>query len=449
MKPVSLLFEERLPRAVSAPQRSRRWRGVAFVCLLFLTTRVVTWTGAYYGALTLFRIENKVEPSFEKRMQEWARHPPPDDSPLARSARESLADFAPLCRFDGNHYRSIIERGYQYTPPPPGALPEQRAQNIAFFPLYPLLCQPLSRFFGPRAALVLVAHICALAAAILLYLWVRHRIDDPSARFAAAVTLCLPAACYYSFGYAESLTLLLTVAALWLIDRRAWLPAALICGLATATRPTALPIVGVYALAYWFNNSDTRRARLLKLVPLVIVGAAGLLAYAGYLTYRFDSPLVYAANFRAGWVTDEARANWLEYLTLARMWDQFKYFGRMIASLPVGLVNLASPLLWNVPTDLFILFLSLAGLLRVPRSFRPLLALGPLIFLQAYVASGGATFGIEPIARYLAVAVPAFVVLAAWATREWRPGLRHALLALLLFLQGAWAFRFGMVEWSG
>jgi hypothetical protein len=105
--------------------------------------------------------------------------------------------------------------------------------------------------------------------------------------------------------------------------------------------------------------------------------------------------------------------------------------------------------MWNVPLNLFILFLSLVGLPRVPRSFRPLLALGPLIFLHSYLASGGAKFGVEPIARYTAVSVPAFVVLGAWCMREWRPATRHLLLTFLILLQAAWAFRFGLQEWSG
>lgn len=85
----------------------------------------------------------------------------------------------------------------------------------------------------------------------------------------------------------------------------------------------------------------------------------------------------------------------------------------------------------------------------MPRSFRPLLALGPLIFLHSYLASGGAKFGIEPIGRYMAVAVPALIVLAAWCQREWKPVGRYVLLTLLLLIQAAWAFRFGLQEWSG
>jgi hypothetical protein len=133
---------------------------------------------------------------------------------------------------------------------------------------------------------------------------------------------------------------------------------------------------------------------------------------------------------------------------LARVWDQFKYVGRIIGGFPPGLIDLTNPFAWNMPMNFFILFLSLAGLPFVPRRFKPMLLLGPLIFLQAYLASGGSPFGVEPISRYTAVAAPAFVVLGAWAVRDWKPAVRHGLLAFMLLLQFAWALRFGMGEWS-
>ena len=452
MKKASLLFEDSTRGVVAVRGPGRLWRGILLVVLIFLGTRLVIWTGAYYGAITLLCIQQQWIPplSTYRRMIVWEEVEA--DSRQRQSATKLLADFEPLCRFDGVHYRSIIKGGYRYAPPPssqPITSRKQVEQNIAFFPLYPLFCQPLTKILNTQAAMILTTHLCALAAAIVLYLWVRRRIDEKAALFSVAAVFCLPPACYYSFAYAESLTLLTIVSALWLIDRRAWIPAAIVCGLATATRPTALAIVAVYMLAYWFNNPGSRAGLWRRLVPLSVVAAGGLISYAVYLTIRFGSPLIYFANFRVGWVSDESRASWFEFLTLARVWDQFKYFGRTFRDFPEGLVNLANPLMWNMPLNFFILFLSLAGLSRVPRSFRPLLLFGPLIFIHSYMASGGATFGVEPIARYMAVAVPALVVLAAWCTREWKSGTRVALLAGMLLIQACWAYRIGLREWSG
>jgi len=455
MKKRPLLFNDPPPPPTAGPAvpnvpRAGLARGLLLVLLIFIATRLVVWVAAYSGALMLFRIENGLTPPWEKHLRPMAAALGAPDSPVRQRAAAVLGNFAPLCRFDGGHYRSIIEGGYRYVPPAPGETDRGKLeQNIAFFPLYPLLCRPLARQLGTFPAMVLVSHIAALGAAALFYLWLRSRIDEATALTAVALLLALPSACYFSFGYAESTTLLLTAATLWLLDARCFGTAAVCSGLATATRPTALAVAVVTALAYWCNGEGDRGRRLRQLVPLGLVAAGGLIAYASFLTWQYGSPLVYLANFKAGWVPDAMRADWFQYLTLARVWDQFKYFGHALAGFPVGLVQLANPFAWNMPLNLFLLAVSLAGLPRVPRSFRPLLALPPLVFLHAYLASGGATFGVEPIGRYMAGSLPAIVVLAAWTVREWRWGGRAALLAFFVLLQAAWAFRFGLDEWSG
>lgn len=451
MKPAPLLFEDPAFTPPAPPAaRPGVARGLLLVLLIFAGTRLLTWTATYCGAAMLVRIEHQLDPPFEKHVRRLQAQAAQGRSAEYQSIVDLLTNLAPLCRFDGVHYKSIIEGGYRYQTPPPGTTDRKLLeQNIAFFPLYPALCWPLARLVGTHAAMIIVAHVCGLAAGVLLYLWVRRRVDEPTALLTVAFTFCWPASVYYSYGYAESVTLLTFVAALWLIDRGLFLRAAVMCGLATATRPTALAIAAVFALAYWFKRSGPRGRRLATLIPLGVLAGAGILCYAAYLTWQFGSPLVYFANFKAGWVPDARRATWLEFLTLTPVWEQFKYFRDLVLYLPLGLINLAHPFLWNMPLNFFLLFLSLAGLGRVPRSFRPLLALGPLIFLHSYLASGGAKFGIEPIGRYMAVAVPALIVLAAWCQREWKPVGRYVLLTLLLLVQAAWAFRFGLQEWSG
>jgi len=445
-----LLFSDP-PAGLRTGQGPSLRRALTAVALIWLATRLIAWIGAYHGAFTLFRIEQGLDPPLEKHQRALQDQFIAERGPAYESARELLTNFEPLCRFAGVHYESILDEGYHYAPPPPGTTDRNRLeQNIAFFPLFPLAARPLASFLGAHAAMITVSHVCSLAAAILLYLWIRWRSDHAVAIYTVALTFCWPAAVYYSYAYAESVTLLTFVAALWAMDAGRWWVAAIACALATATRPTALAISAVLVLAYLINRRLPWRARLRWASLLGVVGVAGIAAYALFLTVQYGSPLVYIDNFKAGWVPDRHRADWIAFLTFTPVWEQFKYFRNLVAfAPPVGLVNAPNTLMWNTPLNLFLLFLSIGGLWRVPASFRPLLALGPLIFLHAYAASGGAQFGIEPIARYMALALPALVVLAAWCVREWRSGARTVVFVFLILVHAAWAYRFGLREWSG
>jgi len=436
--------------ALSSPAASPPWRrAVLQVILIYLVTRLVIWTAAYTGTIISYRIHFQVYGTFESHWREVAPRLADPNSYERWWLGEHLLDLNPLVRFDARHYRTIVEGGYAYRTPAPG---ERLEQNIAFFPLYPLTCRPLAGLLGPNVAMVAMSHFYTLAAVLLLYGWLRRRIDHPAALLAVAAVLCWPAGVYTAFGYAESLTLLLFTATVVLLDRQRWWLAAIVCGLATATRPTAAALVPVVLLAYWLHGPGPRTRRTALLVPLGLLAAAGLIGYFGYLWHAFGSPGVYSENFRNGWVPAEARGTWLEYLTLANVWSQLRYWGRVLGALvgfPMGLVELAIPRVWNIPLTAFGLLLCLGGLRRVPPRFRPLLWLGPLTFVQAYLASGGATFGILPIARYMSVVVPAMVVLGAWMAREWSPAARHFTLAGFVVLQACWAFHFTLTEWPG
>lgn len=426
--------------------------GLLSVLLLFLATRLLIWTGTYTGAFVNFRIWNGLQPPWDAHEKAvYAELADGErDSELDESWRERMTDFAPLANFDGKHYLSILSGGYRYDPTVTRANePQEREQNIAFFPLYPLVCAAFVPLLGPRASMVLVANLATLGAAVLFYLWARRRAGDDAAIFGLAGLLCLPSAVYYTYAYAESLLLLMIVATCMLLERRRWFWAAVTCGLATGCRPTALGLAGVFVVAYLAANWRKPAVRmLLTAQPLFLLAIGGLAGYAIFLTIEYGSPLVYFQNFRIGWVPDSQRAEWYQYLTGARIWDQFKHFGRAVRTFPVGLIELILPFAWNMIICGFVLFLSLWFWKRVPASFRPLLLLGPFIFVQSYLASGGATFGVQPISRYMAVAAPAFVVLGAWGAQRWRPAARHILLTCMLLLQGAWAFRFGLDEWS-
>ncbi len=426
--------------------REPLWPGLGWALLIWLGTRIVVWVAAYTGAALHVQICAGVEPPIHMQAERIARELRAPGTPLARYYHLCFDDFQPLMNWDAGHYAKIIDRGYEYAPPsPPETQPEQ--YNIAFFPLYPLLAAPLAALFGTPAALVLVANLAGLAAALVLYIYVRRHLSADAALPAVAIVFGWPTACFYSFGYAESLNLLLTVLVLHLAAARRWWPAAFLCGLATATRLTGLTLAPALWLAWWLRSDHKPRRKLRQLPLFASIALAGVVAYAAYLTVRFGSPLVFFENFRS-WIPGLTANEWPRFLRLEQVFNGFKYFGRAVREFPVGLVHLTNPVTWNIPLALVILALSLAGRWRAPAHLRPFLWLAPLIFVQRYLACGWNTWGLESLARYMMLATPGLLVLALLAAR-WRPGGRAALVTTLLLLQAMWALRFGAHDWAG
>jgi len=435
------------PPMVLVPGRALL-RGLLAALLIFAASRALVWTCAYTGAALRVRMAEQLEPPLVwKQKQLDALLSNPNSSLRLRMARE-LGHFAPLLRWDAGHYWWIVTTGYEYEPPDPGKPMEQNQWNIAFFPLYPLLCWPAAKLLGVPTALTLVANLAAFAACAAFYLWARTRLDAGGALWAVAVLALWPTSCFLSFGYAESTALLLFVLALWCADsRRFWL-AALFCALASAARPTGAALVLTLGIAAFAGKRGGLR-RWGTALCVCAVGAAGMIAYAAYLWAQFGSPFVYSDNFAAGWVGPNDGFRWSAWLSGAKLWEGLRYFRRAAFGFPLGLVELVNPMAWNVPLTAVLLVLSVAAMRHVPPATRPLLLLGPLIFAQRYWAAGWYTFGIESMARYVGLAAPFFLVFGAWLARGAPRGVAAGALTLLALLQATWALHFGMGEWAG
>jgi hypothetical protein len=430
----------------SAKQPVTLMGGFGLLLLIFLLTRLIAWSGAYTGVLLKGRLIFGLTPPLVHHSDRIEEASDPNTQ-LGRFFADHYLNFAPLTGWDGAHYRDITTNGYLYKP----NATVGTGYNIAFFPLYPMLVWPVNQWLGNvNLSLVLVAHLVTLIAVGFLYWWIRGLAGHSAALTACGCLLTYPSACYLALAYAECVMLLFIVLTCIALYRGNYWLAAILCGIGTASRPTAVVVAPVVLLHWLIFGRGELRAKLIKSIPLGLLSITGALSYAGYLTYRFGSPFVYSDNFRTGWVHTEARSDWVQFLTGARVWDQtFKYAWRMLKKFPDESAWIFHANAWNMPVTWFIIFLSIGGMWRVPAKFRPLLLIGPLIFLQSYLASGGADFGVMPIGRYMAMAAPAFVVLGAWMVREWTAGARAAVFSIFAVLQFSWAFHFGLGEWPG
>ena len=219
--------------------------------------------------------------------------------------------YRSLYCWDGDWYRSIVEKGY-YSPPEwtPG---EER--NVAFFPGYPLLAGFVARLFHLDAptALVLTAQL-ACWGFWTYFLLLCHRGGGPRwpILWMVLILALYPASYYLVASYSESLFLLCTLGFIYWSDRpgpTAYLLAAVHGFVMTATRLVGVPLVVYPLLRAWLcrpeNGSRTWAALLRRSVAPLLVGVLASLGAASYFAFcqvRFGQWDLYMKAEEVGWM---------------------------------------------------------------------------------------------------------------------------------------------------
>jgi hypothetical protein len=159
-------------------------------------------------------------------------------------------------RWDSDWYLRIAESGYRW----PSSTP-------AFFPLYSALVAGLGRLFGGHFLLagLLVSLATGAAAFVLLFELVRARLGARDARRTVLYLALFPTSLFLGAVYAESLFLLLAIAAFVLAERGRLGWASVVAGLALLTRAQGLALLPALALFAWRSE---RRGRALWVVAV-------------------------------------------------------------------------------------------------------------------------------------------------------------------------------------
>jgi hypothetical protein len=240
--------------------------------------------------------------------------------------------FDGWARFDAGWYARIARDGYGFHGP-------NGQSPTAFFPAYPLLMRAVGSLTGDvMLAGILVTGACGLGVAVTFFAWCRDRLGPRTARYALAALLLYPFS-YYLVGavYGDALFLFMALLAFLLLERdEPWL-AGVAGAVATAARPVgAALVIGLLirtlerrgVLDAWFAEpgdpagtvggvalAQRRRSalRLLRGRDLgVLISAAGLLGYCGYLFSRFGDPLAFAEAME-GWKQPASVSTWLKF----------------------------------------------------------------------------------------------------------------------------------------
>lgn len=235
---------------------------------------------------------------------------PPGTYELVTPVPDPVGYLGVVANWDGAWYRSIAESGY------PAVLPRTDGQVVpnewAFSPGYPFGVRAVMEMAGigfPLAATI-VSLVCGAAAVSWLYAMARARLGGAAATRLVVAVSFFPSAPILQVAYAESMALLLIVAALWsLVHRRyGWLVAC--AAMLAVTRPLVLPLAllsGVVWLIRWRRRRDVAfppaERRAAGAATLACAGLAGLWpGIAGVVT---GEPTAFTATM-AAWPGNEA-----------------------------------------------------------------------------------------------------------------------------------------------
>jgi len=217
-----------------------------------------------------------------------------------------------VSNWDGKWYLLTVTYGY-----PQEILHTQT--TLGFFPLYPIAMWIVGRPFHAAGlhlqtsyivAGVIISLVAGAIATVLIFRLAQRWWGEAASRRAILFFCLFPGSIVFSMLYTEGLLLTLLAAAMLAIDRRRWLRAGVLAGLATAVGPVAVAIIPAFAVVALreirrrgWRDPEARRALIAPALAPV-----GLGCFALFLWIWTGSPL-------ASYTTQGSTWGWQESTT--------------------------------------------------------------------------------------------------------------------------------------
>ncbi|WP_233258616.1 mannosyltransferase family protein [[Phormidium] sp. ETS-05] len=196
----------------------------------------------------------------------------------------ATADLSVFSAWDSVYYEKIASFGYAV---------DGGEGLVAFFPLFPLAMRGLMGLGLPVLwAGVLVNNLAFFGALVVVYQLVANRHGPGAARWTTAALAWCPFSLFATVIYSEGLFLFLSGAALRAFERREYGQVVLWGGLATATRPTGVALVGAFLITAF------RERRPVAAWVASVAASWGLLLFSIYCWRKFGNPLAFVAAQR-------------------------------------------------------------------------------------------------------------------------------------------------------
>jgi hypothetical protein len=207
-----------------------------------------------------------------------------------------------LAQWDGLWYRALADHGY-----PTHVLHMQ--STLGFLPLYPIVVWAVAHAFvvpvahweilSTTVAGVIVSGVGGAIATILVGRLAESWWGEPAARRAILLFCLFPGSVVFSMVYAEGIMIPLAAGCLLALQKKRWLLAGVLAGLATAAEPQALVLVLVCAVSAALELRRHRASLRPLLAPALSLTGAG--AFALFLWAWTGSPFATLIAQRDGW----------------------------------------------------------------------------------------------------------------------------------------------------
>lgn len=333
-----------------------------------------------------------------------------------------VALFSSWEHWDAVHYVSIAQFGYQ------------NRDDLAFFPLFPMLIWPFGRLTGNYLLpATLISNFALLGSLFLLY-QMATEIGGELVGRRTLLYLCLfPTAFFFFAAYNESLFLLLTLGAFFAMRRQQWWLAGILGLLASLTRSIGVLLVLPYLYELWYSRESflaSRQRFILKALPIVLI-PLGTVLYCIFC-WKVSGDFLAFASVQVRWAR---HTSWPWY-------GLFLAFLQLFWSQPFGSFSQAHIILDLSAT---LGFIALAFLGR--RKLRPSYTLWIAALLLFYLMSPATTQAdsLQSNQRFVLEMFPGFITLAMLGIKHQR--LHQAIMLFFPALQATLSILFVMNRW--
>lgn len=320
--------------------------------------------------------------------------------------------------FDGEHYLSIAQMGYQ-------------PLTYFFFPIFPILCGFVGRMIGGNFASLaagglLVSNISFLVALIGVWKITEMDFGKRVARLAVLLLLFFPTSYYFGSYYTESVFLVLAVWAYYFIRKDKWIWGGVAGGISTAARIIGVALFPSFAWEFLKSKKKT----FFKIVATFLV-PAGILVYMYYLYVKTGDPLNFLNTVS---IFGAQRSS--NFVLLPQVF--YRYFFKILPSLNYSYFPLVFTTYLELFSSIIFLTLSIFSFWKLRGGYAIYLLLGYLI----PTLSGS----FSSLPRYVLVLFPGFILMAIYLSKLskfWKIVVFSVLfiglgLATTLFLRGYW-----------